>query len=346
MAEILGIGTTDFPMARMSDDHFTRVLRQALDTDKVKPELRDPANWPEGMREEWGDDQGRTSARAAREYLTGQFSKLTSALDDFRPDFILVWSKDAGESLKNFSRPKFWVQAHDAVDIKPYTQFGAKDNYFGEDPDKVVTVKGHPEGAGHLIKGLQQAGFDPAYSTEPFHQGGLAHTFQGVITHLDWERREYKTPVVPVSIDPFGSRLRVPEGMSPRTADDILPLTSQRAFDLGRATARVLRDSPWRVALVAGTGWSHTQNTSWEHSWVHPDQEADVRRHEEWAANKFATWHDWSFDDMEEHGQWEHLCWIALAGAMTELGAKIAYSDLRLQWTPPSEWVNSIFTVA
>jgi hypothetical protein len=65
VAEILGIGTTDFPMTRMSDTHFMRVLRQALEADRFTPEQRDPANWPAGMREEWGDDEGRTDIALA-----------------------------------------------------------------------------------------------------------------------------------------------------------------------------------------------------------------------------------------------------------------------------------------
>ena len=346
MAEILGLGTTDFPLARMEDEFFTMILQQALKSEHMCPELRDPKNWPAAMQEEWGDDQGRSAGREAREYLVGQWRRLKAALDDFQPDFILVWSKDHLESLGRYAVPKYWIQAHEQVAIKPYTQFGSPKNIFGEDPDKEVIVKGHPAGAKFLVRGLQVGGFDPTYSVEPMHPGGLAHTFVGLTTHLDWDRREFKTPIVPFPIDPFGPRLRLPEGMEPLPPGHPMPLTSQRAFDLGRATARVLHESPWRVAIVAGVAWSHTQNTSWERCWIHPDQEADKRRYQEWVNGEYASWRDWSFEDMEEHGQAEHLCWIALAGAMTELGAKLQYSDLRLQWTPPSEWVNSIFTVA
>ena len=37
---------------------------------------------------------------------------------------------------------------------------------------------------------------------------------------------------------------------------------------------------------------------------------------------------DFTYDELEEYGQWEMLCWIALAGAMTEIGAKVRHSDL------------------
>jgi hypothetical protein len=40
-----------------------------------------------------------------------------------------------------------------------------------------------------------------------------------------------------------------------------------RSFDLGRETARILRDSPWRVALVATSSWSRVFLTE-KHRWV------------------------------------------------------------------------------
>jgi len=75
--------------------------------------------------------------------------------------------------------------------------------------------------------------------------------------------------------------------------------------------------------------------------------EGDRRRHEEWANNKFTTWgQDFTFDELEEYGQWEMLCWIALAGAMTEIGATVRHSDFQEGWIFNSNWVNTIFTVA
>lgn len=347
MAELLGLGTTDQPYMRMSDELISGPLKGALKSERIPEEMKDPASWPEPMRAQWGNDQGATAGAAARTHELEQFRMLSAALDDFQPDFILIWAKDARESLKDFAIAPYWIQAHDKVDFKPYMSLGRKENVFGEDGDKAVTLPGHQEGAKHLVRGLVESGFDPTYSLQPFHPNGLAHTFTGVTVHLDWDRRRFQTPIVPVSVDPFGPRQRGQDGLAPMAPNDPLPISPARAFELGRATARVLRRSPWRVALVAGTGWSHANNTSWERHWLHPEMDADHRRHDEWASNQFTTWgSSFTYDDLEQGGQWEMLCWIMLAGAMTEIGAKVHSSDFYEGWIFNSNWVNTVFTVA
>jgi hypothetical protein len=331
---------------RMIDELLSNPLKGALKSERIPEQLKNPAVWPAPMREQWGSDDGAAAGAAARTRQVEQFRKLRVALDDFQPDFILIWAKDGRESLKDFALPPYWIQAHDQVDYKPYTSLGRKENIFGEDGDKAVTLPGHPEGARYLVKGLAEAGFDPTYSLMPMHPNGLAHTFTGLTVHLDWDQRRLSTPIVPVSVDPFGPRQRGPDGLSPINPSDPRPISPARAFEVGRATARILRSSPWRVALVAGAGWSHANNTSWERFWLHPAMEPDRRRHEEWANNGFTSWGNFTYDELEEHGQWELLCWIMLAGAMTEIGAKVRHSDFQEGWIFNSNWVNTIFTVA
>ena len=211
----------------------------------------------------------------------------------------------------------------------------------------VVTLKGHKEGGLHLVKGLQELGFDPTYALEALHPQGLAHTFRGVVTHLSWNNLDYKYPIVPVSIDPFGLRERGPDGLEPNFDTTVMPMSTKRAFELGRATAKVLKASPYRVALVAGVGWSHANNTSWERSWVNPDVAADQKLYdEEWATGKFTEWADrFTYEQMEEHAWWELICWVALAGAMTELGAKLKWTDMETHYIFNSNWCNCAFEV-
>ena len=349
MGEILGLGTTDFPRLRAQDPNMNGPFKGTLNGKNLKEEMKDPKNWPAAMQAEWGDDEGLVTGQKARAHQIEQFEKLRGELDAFKPDFILAWSKDSRESLKNFSVPQFWIQAHDSLTAKVFQGPGGRESgetFFGQDFDREVDLPGHPEGARHLIRGLQEAGFDPAYATEAMHPTGLAHTFCGVVTHLDWGKWEFETPFVPFPIDPFGLRQRGPDGCEPLTEKTLPPITAQRAFDLGRNTARILKASPWKVALVAGVGWAHANNTSWEKSWVHPDIEADKVRYDEFAANKFDTWNKFTPEEFEEHGQWELLCWIALAGAMTELGAKIKWSDFEAHYIFNSVWVNCAFNVA
>lgn len=341
MAEILGLGITDFPYLRVSGS-MNGVLKAALTRgEHMKPEMKDPANWPEPMRREWGEDEGLTSSGPSRERQVAELRKIRAALDEFKPDFIVIWSKDHMESLQRYALPPYWIEAHEQTVTKP---FGPRENIFGEDPNREVLLKGHPEGAKTIVRALQEAHLNPTYSLVPMHPNGLTHTFQGGIVHLDWDRRQFETPVVPFPIDPFGLRERLPEGMSPLQPGHLYPIPASMAFEIGAVTARALKASPWKVALVAATGWSHTQNTSWERGWVHPNMEGDRKRYEEWSTNKFDTWQNFSYEEFEEYGQWEHLCWITLAGAMTEIGATMAHSDYQENWCFNSNWVNTIFT--
>ena len=59
MAEILGIGATHYPPGLVPEEHKPWPLARMLHTDRRIPErMRDPENWPEPMRLEWGDDEG------------------------------------------------------------------------------------------------------------------------------------------------------------------------------------------------------------------------------------------------------------------------------------------------
>ena len=348
MGQILGLGTTDFPRIRAVDPQMTGPFKGSLNGPHMADALKDPKNWPAAMQAEWGNDEGLATGQAARQHQIEQNLKLRAELDAFNPDFILVWSKDSRESLKNFAVPQFWIQAHESVKAKIFQGPGARDTgetFFGQDIDREIDLPGHREGALHLVRGLQAAGWDPTYSLENLHPGGVAHTFNGVLTHLNWGKWDFKTPVVPVSIDPFGLRDRVADGCTPIDENTVFPISAQRAFDLGRETAKVLKASPWKVALVAGVGWSHANNSGWDKGRIHPDIAADKVRYDEMVANKFNTWNKFTRDEFEEHAQWELLIWIALAGAMTELGAKINWGDFAGYHIFNSVWVNCAFNV-
>ena len=61
-------------------------------------------------------------------------------------------------------------------------------------------------------------------------------------------------------------------------AEDLDPPapTPRRLFDLGAAVARIMSASPWRVALLASSGWSHAFLTEKTH-FLYPDTPADRR---------------------------------------------------------------------
>src|SRR5216683_1351014 len=255
MSDILGLTLAHFPYLRLKHYHMPSVLTGNLGRGWIdKPHLKDPANWPQRMREEWGDDQGVATGKKAQDHEIEQFRKVRASLDDFKPDLIVIFYRDLGENFKNFAKVPYWIHGHNAL---------------------------------------------------------------ATILHLDWDRHEFTTPVLPVAVDPFGFlRTRNNEGMSPWNRDLPRPLLPKEGFDLGRHVARVFKASPWRVALVAGTGWSHANDSGWEFERLHQDIEADLERYEEWRNNQFDRWgENFNFEDMEQHAQWELLMSIIIAGA-------------------------------
>ena len=98
-----------------------------------------------------------------------------------------------------------------------------------------------------------------------------------------------------------------PPGPSPR-----------RCMEVGAATARVLRESPWKVALIASSSWSHAFLTK-KHQCLYPDIESDRAPFEELKIGDYAAWSRISTSQIEDAGQQELLNWMCLAGAMQEL---------------------------
>ncbi len=362
MAEILGLTVADKPTLRVHPHWMTAPMVRMIEHGwKEKPHLNDPKNWPEPMQAEWGSDQGTTAGAAAQAHQVEQFRIIKAALDDFNPDFMVVLYREHYDVLGSYARFQYNIQAHEELPVKLFQPFGRKDNNFGEDPERIDTLHGHQEGALHLVRALQDRGQNPLFSLDPYsgaapgdapHPGQLQpaagrHNLLALAVHMDWDRREFKTPIVPMGFDPFGfCRTRNDEGMSPWDRSAPRPLLPQESFELGRTMAQVFKASPWRVALVAGVDWSHANNSAWEYERIHPDIEADQRRFEQWKSNDFHNWgDDWDFEEMEEHGQWELSVVITLAGAMAELGAKVKYTDFYPTWCFNENFVNTVFEV-
>ena len=117
-------------------------------------------------------------------------------------------------------------------------------------------------------------------------------------------------------IDGTGSDEPDPPGPSPA-----------RCFDLGAAIARALRASPWRVAVMASSSWSHSFLTA-KHHYLYPDLVSDRARFEEMRAGQLDRWRALTTAQLEDAGQQELLNWVCVAGAMTELGRRPVWTDL------------------
>ena len=89
-------------------------------------------------------------------------------------------------------------------------------------------------------------GFDIAYSYKPLHGEPLGHAFVNSVLYLDWDRRGFPYPVVPITVNAYGSALVRAHGR-PLTPSESLAIEGEfdppgpqpwRCFQLGAAVAR------------------------------------------------------------------------------------------------------------
>ncbi|QUQ72424.1 extradiol ring-cleavage dioxygenase [Kutzneria sp. CA-103260] len=329
MGEVLGLGVTHYPPLSGTDDNLTRVFRGALADPKLPAELRDPASWPKRARREWGDDEGIAAGKAHREQLREGFRRTREALDEFQPDVVLIWGDDQYENFREDIVPPYAVLAYEDTVVHPWRHAGAssnmkgKPNIWGEDEDTERTIRGHRPFALHLTERLLGRGIDMPYAYRPLHHPGFAHAFLNTVLYLDYDRRGFDYPVVAFPINCYGRKVISFQGnISPlgveRELDPPSP-TPARIMDVGAAVARVCAESPYRVALVASSSWSHSFLVDSTFR-LFPDSAADVRMYEALVAGDHSVWENTTLEDAEKAGQQELLNWWALVGAMRELG--------------------------
>ena len=326
MAEILGLGLTHAPtLARPDGDGELALKRTLAHNDRIPPEMKNPSNWPEPMRIEFGEDEGLASSKKLRERMVAGFRVLRAELDAFNPDFVVIWGNDQYENFREDIIPPFCVLAYDDIECQPFAMGngGTKPNVWNKPGDKVFHFPGHRDGARALVGGLIDQGVDMAYAYKPLHQPGLGHAILNTLLFLDYDRTGLNYPVVPFLVNCYGSRVIRNRGGSTEYERDPDPPgpSPRRCMDVGAATARVLKDSPYRVALIGSSSWSHAFLTA-KNYWLWPDVESDRARFEELASADYAAWRRLTTPQIEDAGQQELLNWMCLAGAMEELDRK------------------------
>ncbi len=340
MAEILGLGVSHYPPLCKTDAEMAGILAYTLQDPAIPAAEKDPANWPESMRREWGDDRGTRAAAAHRASLVAGFDAVRAALDEFRPDVVLIWGDDQYENFREDLIPPFAVCAYPDIEVHPWrdakrsSMMDGKPNFWNEGPDTHFTVRGRPDIAKALVTGLIETGFDVAYAYKPLHQTGFAHAFLNALLYLDYHRRGFPHPVITCPVNCYGRKVIGAKGFLTRFDDRIEPdppsPSPARFMALGAATARLLRESPWRVALLASSSWSHAFlcDRTWR---LRPDTTADRRLYDALCRGDHDAWRGTTLGEIEAAGQQEVLNWCALVGAMEALGA-------RPRWT---HWVQT-----
>ena len=268
MGDILGIGATHYPPGLVPDEYKPWPLARMLHTDpRIPARLKDPANWPEPMRAEWGTDEGIAAFKAHRARVFNAFRTIRDEIAAFRPDFILMWGDDQYENFREDVVPPFCVLAYDTLAFQPFKRLSGRPNIWGEPDDKVFTCPGQPVAGRVLASRLLEAGIDMAYAYRPLHGDGVAHAFANTLLYLDLDRQGFAYPVLPVTVNCYGRDVIRNQGGGSQHTDEADPPapSPRRCFELGRATARIFKDSPWRVVLMASSSWSHAFLTEKNH---------------------------------------------------------------------------------
>lgn len=362
MGQVLGVGISHYPPLSGHDADMANILRGRLADPDVPAAAKDPATWPAAMRAEWGDDGGVAAAARHRAAMRAGLARVRAEIEAFAPDLILVWGDDQYENFREDGVPAFSVLAYEDRVVQPWRQAsasamfdasvhdewgGGRPNVWGERGDTERRVRGHREAALHVVRGLLEADFDVAYAYAPRHHPGLPHAFLNAILYLDYDRAGFPWPVVPFAINCYGRQVIAYRGFASRWADRGRPSdppspSPRRCFDLGAAVARIVRDSPWRVVLLASSSWSHAflVDRTWR---LQPDVAADRALYEAMVAGDYRLWRDTPLAAVEDAGQQEVLNWFALVGAMDALGARVRWSEFVETWVFNSSKVAAVF---
>jgi hypothetical protein len=282
MGEILGLGVTHYPPLIGRDEHMADILRAILKDPGMPERFRDPSGWPEPMRREYGTDGGAASAAGHRASLLRHFRHARRVLDDFRPDVVVIWGDDQHENFTADVIPPFCVLAYDQIECR-HRGRDATSNVWGETADTVIRLTGHREAGKFLARRLLEQGIDMAYAYAPLHHPGLAHAFLNTVLYLDYDRVGFPYPIVAFQVNCYGRRVIAQKGFRASLATPLAEAeldppspSPKRCMEVGAAAARALRESPWRVALIASSSWSHAFLTD-KHHQLYPDIEADRR---------------------------------------------------------------------
>ena len=334
MGAILGLGVTHVPLLAGRDADMARILKRVLRDPDLPSQYRRPDAWPEPMQAEWSTDEGVAAARRHRATLVAGFRRARKRLDDFAPDVVLIWGDDQYENFREEIIPPFCVLAYESIEHRPWAEgwWLTTGNAWDEPKDTTFAYKGHRPAGKALATGLLESGFDVAYAYRPLHHP-LGHAFMNTLLFLDYDRQGFPYPVVPFQVNCYGRRVIAQHGshgtLAAMAAESRLDPPSPapwRCFDLGRAVARFTAASPWRVALIASSSWSHAFLTP-KHHLLYPDVAADRAMFETLRAGDYEAWRRTPLAQMEDSGQQEMLNWMCLAGAMAELGRRPDHAE-------------------
>ena len=196
-----------------------------------------------------------SAANRCGERFGNDFRAIRKILDDFNPDFVLVWGDDQYENFKEDIVPAFCLLGYDdEFELQPWHTNGhggngGKPNRWDEPGDWKLKLHGHREAAKHLATGLIERGIDMAYAYKPLHHP-MAHAFANTFLYLDWDRKGFPYPTIPMAINCYGRNVAPRQGR-PRPP---VPAAAASRRIRGPARTRTLALHACRRRRRRGTG--------------------------------------------------------------------------------------------
>ncbi len=361
MAEVLGLGMTHYPPLSGRDEDMANILKGRLADPGVPSQAKDPRHWPHAMQQEWGSDEGVAAAGRHRKEVLRGIREIRKALDAFDPDFVIVWGDDQYENFKENIIPPFCVLAYDDLEVFPWRDAtesamfsskpdqwgGGRQNVWGEGRDFSLKVKGRRDVAKEIVTRLLEREFDVSYAYEPLNHPGLAHAFLNSVLYLDYDRRGFPWPLIPFQINCYGRGVIRFRGFASQIAEADRPPdppapSPKRVYKLGAAVARICQESPWRVALIASSSWSHAFLNEQTYR-MQPNVEFDRKMFAELRSGNLTAFRELDLSTLEATGNHELLNWCALAGAMAELGNRCVWAEMAETYVFNSSKVTAVF---
>ena len=330
MGKIIGLGTTHSPPLLLPDKGPAGMFEQALKSLNIPEHYRDEANWPEDMQIEWSTDRGAVASALHRQRLIKCFREQRSILDEFKPDFVIIFGDDQYENFQEDIIPPFCIFGlDDPFESQPWinARYGKDGNAWNLPQDWTLRLRGHREGAKLIATELMKQGIPIPYAYKTLHQPTLAQAFQNTTIFLDYDLKGFPYPIIPFQINAYGSEVIATRGRSRAHLFDKIVLnglpdppapSNAMCMDLGVKIAEIILKSDYRVALIASASWSHAGLSS-NTGHLIPDHASDRRLLEAFKAGDYDYWRTLPRDTIERAGQHEILNWMPLIGAMSLL---------------------------
>ncbi|MCH8281358.1 MAG: hypothetical protein IIC96_11830 [Chloroflexi bacterium] len=333
MGEILGVGITHYPPLLYQPETYANLVRRVAKSPLVPDEMKNPENWPEAMQEQYSNE--KVLAAEHQERMIEAFRQVRRAIDDFGPDAVIIFGDDQYENFKEDCIPPFCVHIRDSMESQPFLHEmlgpGAGNNVWGEAADKTFVHRGDRKLSKHIVTELLERSFPMSYSLTNSHhaeQHGpttLTHAFLNALLYLDWDRKGFDYPVVPIQVNAYGKNVVQSRGfishLDPNRknepfGDEFGPPApnANTCVQLGKHVRSILEELPGKYVVMASSGWSHAFLVA-KHHWLYPDIEADRKHFEELRDGQHGRWAQLTNDEIDDAGEQEFRNWICLSGA-------------------------------